>query len=156
MTAWLLSVVGAGIIGVLVEQLTSRTRLHKVIKTACTYVFLLVLIFPLPSLVQNGVDMESCGISGSEITYDEDILDVTDGAYFSLVASALGSAIAAEGYDADCEVTGSASGDTVIVDGVTITLRGEFTDSSAAVLRVKSLAADYLGIEQPKVQVILG
>ena len=118
--------------------------------------FLLVLIFPLPSLVQTGVDMESCGISGSEITYDEDILDVTDGAYFSLVASALGSAIAAEGYDADCVVTGSASGDTVIVDGVTITLRGEFTDSSAAVLRVKSLAADYLGIEQSKVQVILG
>ena len=54
------------------------------------------------------------------------------------------------------ETTGSASGDTVIVDGVTITLRGEFTDSSAAVLRVKSLAADYLGIEQSKVQVILG
>ena len=83
MTAWLLSVAGVGILGVLVSVLTNKTRLHKVVRTACTYAFLLVLVFPLPSLITS-VGSGSCGIFDEAPTYDEEVLDsvVSDGISF--------------------------------------------------------------------------
>lgn len=156
MTAWLLSVAGAGILGVIISFLTNKTRLHSVIKTACTYVFLLILVFPLPALITGGGETSSCGIFDAEVTYDEDILNATDKAYFSIVSASLKRVLAQDGYDVDVSISGNASGDTVVVDGVLVILHGEFSDSSSTSLVVRDLVADYLMTDVSKVRVQIG
>lgn len=157
MTAWLLSVAGAGILGVIISYLTSKTRLHSVIKTACTYVFLLVLVFPLPALIAGGTgDGSSCGIFDSEIEYDDDILDTTNEAYFSIVSGRLKRTLKEDGYEVDVTVKGSIAGDKATVSEVLIVLHGEFADSSTAALKVGALAADYLLADISVVKVQIG
>lgn len=156
MNAWLLSVVGVGILGVIINFLTAKTRLHSVVKTACTYVFLLVLIFPLPSLITGGGDGSSCGIFDSEISYDEDILNNTNNAYFSIVSTSLKRTLKEDGYDTDVEVKGDITGEKAIVNEVIIILHGEFADSSTAILAVRDLAADYLMADVSIVRVTVG
>ncbi len=156
MTAWILSVAGAGLIGVIIAHLTEKTRLHKTVRTACTYVFLLVLVFPLPSIVSKGVDLGSCNVLDGSVEYDEDVLGVTDGAYFSIVARSLEKALKDDGYDATCEIDGSASGEKVEVYSVSVRLNGEFADSSVTMLAVKRAVAEYLEIEENKVRIYVG
>ncbi len=153
MTAWILSVAGAGLIGVIITHLTEKTRLHKVVRTASTYVFLLVLVFPLPSLVEKGADLGSCNMFDSSVEYDEGVLDVTDGAYFSIVAKSLEGVLRNDGYETVCEIDGSASGEKIAVYSVTVRLIGEFSDSSVTILTVRRTVADYLEIEENTVRV---
>lgn len=148
MTAWLLSVAGTGILGVLIGHLTSKTRMHTVIKTACTYVFLLVLIFPLPTLITNGMDMSSCSIFGTDFSYNEDVFDKTGGAYFSVVKVELERQAKERGYDIECEIKGRVDNEKVTVESVNVTLKGEFADSSAAALEVIAFVADCLEVDQ--------
>lgn len=153
MMVWLLSVAGTGILGVLIGHLTAKTRMHNVIKTACTYAFLLVLIFPIPSLISNGIDMSSCGISGTDFSYNDDVFEKTGSAYFSVVKVELERKVKEYGYEVECEIKGSLDDEKVRVDGVDVTLKGEFADSSAAILDVKAFIADCLEVEQSIVRV---
>lgn len=154
MTAWLLSVAGVGILGVLVSVLTNKTRLHKVVRTACTYAFLLVLVFPLPSLITS-VGSGSCGIFDEAPTYDEEVLDSVSSAYLEVVGDALDAALAEKGYVAESRLTGNATGAEVNVDSADVTLYGDFTDSASVILTVRGLVAEYLGIGTENVRVLI-
>lgn len=153
MTVWLLSVAGTGILGVLIGHLTSKTRMHSVIKTACTYVFLLVLIFPIPTLITNGIDMSSCSIFGGDFSYNEDVFDKTSEAYFSIVKTEIERQAQERGYEIECEINGTLDEEKITVHEVIVILKGEFADSSAAILDVKAMIADYLEVEQSIVRV---
>lgn len=154
MTAWLLSVAGVGILGVLIGHLTAKTRLHGVIKTACTYIFLLVLIFPLPTLISGGFDMTSCSIFDGDFSYNESVMDATEKSYFAVVGVEVDRTLKDAGYETKSEVRGRLTDSGGAVESVTVTLKGEQTDSAAAALAVKSLVAEYLEIDVGAVQVI--
>ena len=153
MTAWLLSVLGAGIIGALVTHLTSKLRMHSLIRTASVYVFILSIVLPLPVVLNGGFDSGSCGESGFDAEYDEGIADVTDAAYFSLVAEALDAELAEAGYDSHSTVTGSIFGDRATVERVDIKIKGEFPDSSTVILRIKEFASEYLETDKAVIDV---
>ncbi len=156
MTAWLLSVAGTGILGVLIGHLTSKTRMHSVIKTACTYVFLLVLIFPIPTFFAKGIDMTSCSIFNTDFSYNENVLDKTGSAYFAVVEAELNRKVKEIGYYARCSVKGRIDGEKIIAEGAEVTVFGEFADSSSVILEVRAFVAEYLGIDQGAVRVSIG
>ncbi|MBQ7227934.1 MAG: hypothetical protein IJX05_06010 [Clostridia bacterium] len=154
MIAWLLSVAGVGILGVIVSHLTAGTRLKKTVKVACTYVFILAVIFPLPSLISDGVSGESCGgIFDGEIEYNQDVLDVTDGAYFEIVATSLESVLSESGYVCDCKIKGTMSGEKARIENVTVNVKGEFADSVVAGSEIRKLVSEYLEISESEVKV---
>lgn len=144
MAVWLLSVLGTGITGALVTHLTSKLRMHAIVRTACVYAFILSVVLPLPVMLSGEADAGSCGTAGFETEYDEGIADVTDAAYFSLVAEALDNELSASGYDTQSVIEGSVFGEKAVVEKITITVSGEFPDSSVVILRIKELAAEYL------------
>ena len=145
MTAWILGVLGSGVLGAVVSHLTSGTRVHKAVKTACIYVFILAVIFPVPVLASGEWKALSCDFENVE--YDEKIADVTDEAYFSLVSEALDGELSGSGYDTETVIQGTVYSSNAIIDSVTITVFGEYADSSAEILRIKDIAAEYLEID---------
>lgn len=153
MTVWLLSVLGTGVVGALITHLTNKLRMHALIRTASIYAFILSIVLPLPVIVSGGIDMDSCRPSGFETEYDKGIADVTDAAYFSLVAEALDQELSKAGYDSQSTVVGSIFGEKATVEKVDIKIKGEFSDSSVIILRIKELAAEYLETDKAVIDV---
>ena len=155
MTAWILGVLGTGVIGAVVSGLTANTRVHKIVRTACVYAFVLAVIFPLPGLISG--DWQALSCDGAENNgYDAGIVEVTDEAYFSLVSEALEEELKKSGYDTECLVTGTVFADKAEAESVTIKLYGEFSDSSSERVRVASLAAAYLETDVSLLSVYVG
>ncbi len=153
MTVWLLSVLGTGIIGMLVTHLTSKLRMHALVRTACVYVFILSVVLPLPVILSGETDFGSCGSGGFDTEYDEGIADVTDSAYFALVAEALDKHLEDAGYDTSSDIKGSVFGEKAVVEQVTVKVKGEFPDSSVVILRIKELASEYLETDRAVIDV---
>ena len=156
MTAWILSVLGTGLLGVIFQHLTAKTRLHHVVRTACIYVFILVVILPLPAIFSGGIDMESCDIGGNGADFDENVMETTDRAYFTLVEQALDKYLSDSGYETDSYIEGSVFSEKITVKKVTIEVIGEFSDSSVVTVSVREIAADYLEIEKSAISVYVG
>ena len=142
MTAWILGVLGTGVRGAVIVRLTDGTRAHKAVRTACIYAFVLALIFPVPMLINGEWSALSCDFGETE--YDDGIADVTDEAYFALVAEAVDAELDTCGYDTDSEVTGTVYSDSAAVSRVDVTLYGEFADSSSEIVRIKEIVSEYL------------
>ena len=154
MTVWLMSVLGTGILGAVINHLTAGTRMHGAVRTACVYAFVLAVIFPVPMIISGNYDALSCDYGDS--TYDEDIADVTDEAYFALAAEALDAELAAHGYDTSSVVEGTVYADKATVTRVVVTLYGEFADSSSEIVRVGALVSEYFGTDISAVYVYVG
>ncbi len=154
MTVWLLGVLGTGVLGAVINHLTSGTRMHGVVRTACVYAFVLAVIFPVPMLIAGDFGALSCDYGDTE--YDKEIADATDEAYFSLAAQALDAELAANGYDTESVVEGTVYAEKATVTRITVMLYGEFADSSAEIVRVGRIAADYFGTDISAVYVYVG
>ena len=147
MTVWLMSVLGTGILGAVINHLTAGTRMHGAVRTACVYAFVLAVIFPVPMIISGDY---------GDSAYDEDIADITDEAYFALAAEALDAELAAHGYDTSSVVEGTVYADKATVTRVVVTLYGEFADSSSEIVRVGALVSEYFGTDISAVYVYVG
>ncbi len=154
MTAWILSILGTGVIGALIDHLTSGTKAHKAVKTACIYAFVLAVIFPVPMIISGNFESLSCNFDG-DVVYDDQIADITDDAYFSLVSEALDTELKNNGYDTKSEAEGTIYSSIVTLTRVNIFLYGEFADSSSEILRIKKLASEYLDTSAELIYVYL-
>ena len=89
------------------------------------------------------------------VVYDDQIADITDDAYFSLVSEALDTELKNNGYDTKSEAEGTIYSSTVTLTRVNIFLYGEFADSSSEILRIKKLASEYLDTSAELIYVYL-
>lgn len=103
MTVWLLSILGVGVLDVLVLHFTENTRLHKTIKTVCSVVFVFVIIYPLPGLISGS--LEFGGITFNYSTeIDSNLTDIVYENQKILLENAIESALKDDGFTADVKI----------------------------------------------------
>lgn len=151
MTAWLISLSGVAVLGVIVTHLSAGTRMAKTVKLAFTYTFLLTLVFPLPSLFEYKTDCNN--VFNFEIEYDEDIIDGVDKTYFEIVSTSLDEVLRERGYSSKTQIDGTVSGEKAEVFSVIVTVSGEFYDGNLIKTEIQTIVVEYLGIEKSKVSV---
>lgn len=153
MTAWLLSVVGVGIVSVLVNYLTQGMKLHHTVGTACKYIFILVLIFPIPTMIGGGMQNQSCNAFEDNFEYNEEIMNSTSDAYLAVLEGAVEQSLSEDGYSADCKLYGTVTGSEVNLTSALVVVKGEFSDSSVVIIKVRELTAEMLDISKDIVEV---
>lgn len=152
MTEWLLSAAGIAVLLVLVSYLSSGTKMHNTIKTASAYIFILVMIYPLPSLISGSFNFTSCSLY-DDFVYDEKIENSVNSEYMNLIEQTLDSKLTEDGYNTVSNVSGSYVSGELVIEKVIITVYGEYADSTSVMLIVKRKTAEYLNVGESIVSV---
>lgn len=153
---WLMAILAVVLLGVVVDLILPNSTLSKYIKSTLATVTILVIILPLPSLINSGFDWESDLFSSSEITLDQDFLDYATEIKVSYLESGLISQLSDDGYDGlDINISAhSESGEIIVdyvyinVDNLVLELENEHIDKYEQVIE---LVCSYLEIESSKV-----
>ena len=120
MTAWLLGILGVGVLDIVVLHFTESSRLHKTIKTVCSVIFILVVIHPLPGLISGNIEFDAI-IFNYSIEMDSTMTDIVYESERKLLENAVNSALRDEGYNATVKISAEFEGGNIVITRVTVT-----------------------------------
>ena len=75
-SVWALGVAGIATLGVIVDILLPKGRMHNYVKSMFSLFTVFVIIYPIPGFIKNGFDFSE--FFGSEITEDAAYTDVSE------------------------------------------------------------------------------
>ena len=118
MTTWLLSMLGIGLLDVIVLHFTEHSKLNKTIKTVCSVIFILVVIYPIPSLINGKLDFDMISFDYS-IEIDSSMTDIIHKNEIKLLEKAVENALAGDGYTAEISIDANFQGNDINITKVT-------------------------------------
>ena len=92
MTAWLISVVGVVLVGVLVELILTDSPMSKFVRSIYAFFILLVIVSPLPGLIRNGIEV------GAGVEYDWALINTINNQSLAAAQGRVDRALEAGGF----------------------------------------------------------
>ena len=121
-SGWIMSILGIVVLGTIVDLLMTKSRLKNVIRTVFATVSVLVIITPIPSIVENGFDISFSDILGG-IELDQNFLEYADKMKIDAMKEAIEAALESEGISgAKAELSAEVNDNRIIVKRVVIDL----------------------------------
>lgn len=140
MTVWLLSILGVGVLDVLVLHFTENTRMYKTVKTVCSVVFVFVIIYPLPGLISGTFEFD--GISFNYSTeIDSNLTDIVYESEKKLMEKAVESALANEGFTVKITIDAD-------FDGANMQIKSVRAKSEKYYAEIITKISEYLDIDK--------
>jgi stage III sporulation protein AF len=96
-SAWLLSILGVVIIGVLADILTPEGEMQKYIRSVFAIITVFVIISPLPSLLNKEFDLENV-FNKSRIVYDSNYFENINRQYALTIEKTVKNSLEENGY----------------------------------------------------------
>ena len=104
-SVWALGVAGIATLGVIVDILLPKGRMHNYVKSMFSLFTVFVIIYPIPGLIKNGFDFSE--FFGSEITEDAAYTDVSENYLKNEFERAVEKHLLSEGVEARVTVYGN-------------------------------------------------
>lgn len=121
-SSWIMSILGIVILGTVVELLLSKSRLKNFIRSVFATVSVLVILTPLPSLINRGFDLNWSEML-DDISLDNGFIDYSQNLKIKTLESAIESALEDEGMaNVEITVTGEIYGNEIRVKSVYVDL----------------------------------
>ena len=118
-SGWVMSILGIVVLGTVIDILLTKSRLKNYIRSVFATVSVLVIITPLPAIINNGFDISFSDILG-QVELDENFIDYSNGLKVRAMENALVTAFEQEG-----------------ISGLEVTVEAEFDGGEPIVKRVE-------------------
>lgn len=156
-SAWVMSILGVVILGTVIDLLLSKSRLKNFIRSVFATVSILIIITPLPSLIQNGFSINWEDIKG-EVILDEGFLDYTQKLKIKALESSVTAAFADEGISGlKIDITATVENNEINVKRVTVDLKNSVINENLANINkyefIKEKVKKYIG--KTEVEIII-
>ncbi len=148
---WVLSVLGIVLAGTVVDLMLTKSRLKSFIRSVFATITVLVVITPLPKLIETGEFDISADIT------DDEFIDYASDLKIGVLERALERALAEQGISADVEITGKADVEITVERAVIILSENGIQGENEHIHNydsVRALAAQYLDVEEDRITVI--
>lgn len=123
MTGYLLSIIGVVILGVLVDLILPSGQMSKYIKSVFGVFTILVIISPVPKLINQNYDFSQLFYSQSASTIDKDFLEVTNKKIVEQMEISIEKECENSGYlGVECEIESNLVDNKLVIQKVYINL----------------------------------
>jgi len=155
---WIIGIVGVVILGTLLDLFLSEHRMGKYIRSVFAAVTILVIVLPIPSLINNGFNFDTDFIIQNEWEFDQNFLNFADRMRMNSLQRGVEAQLSADGIaGARVEIAGSVVNQEIIVASVRINLTNAVIQENLAHINryehVATLIMRYLSIERGRVVV---
>lgn len=153
---WILSILGVAVIGAVADLVLPSGRMNKFVKSVFAAVTVLLIVLPLPSLLQNGCDKGKF-LLNEDVPLQDDYLAYTASVKKEKLVQGLRAALESDGITlGDVEIDGDFSASVPRVEKVRINLsqvvmRGQ-TEHIHKYTTVRTKVAAYLTIDEDAVE----
>ena len=146
--AWGLTLLGLAVVCTVAEMFLPQGKMRSVIRSVMATVAVLVIVTPLPNLINNGFSFEFADV---EAVVDSDYIDYTDSMRGKALSAAAEMYLSQNGYEG-VEVSVDVSGFTVKSVQVNFSESGIMQNGTHInKSEIKKLLAEYFGIEKEAV-----
>ena len=121
-SGWIMSILGIVVLGTVVDLLMTKSRLKNIIRSVFATVSVLVIITPIPSIIDNGFDISFSDMIGG-IELDESFLEYADKMKIDTLKNAIESALDNDGISGvKIELSARVETNEIIVERVIVDL----------------------------------
>lgn len=149
LSAWVMSIAGIICLSVLVELILPNGQMNKYIKGIFSFIVILVIISPIPTLLGKEVNLDNMFDSSTQIELQKDYLYQVNLDRVSAMQKDINSQISAQGYQnvearIDCDIFSSQ-----------INYRSIYVDLSNLVISDSAVHKDILTIKKDIIAIVL-
>jgi len=155
-TGWLIGILSVVLLGTVADLLLSESKTGKYIRSVFAAVTVLVIILPIPSLVQNGFRFDSGFIIQNELVLDENYLSYANRVKLAYLARGVEEQLRQDGVlNVSVAIEGTVSPQDIKIQLVRLNFKNAVIDEKTRHIyeyeRVKQLVAEYLKIEKGRI-----
>jgi len=153
---WILGILSIVLLGTVLDLLLANSRMSKYIRSIFAAVTILVIVLPLPSLIQNGINFENNFIIQNDFDLDSGFLDFANRAKLRSLSVGVERQLESDGIrGVKITIDGSVEGMEINVERVTANLTNVVIDSSLGHINRNELIinkiSEYLQIEKGRI-----
>jgi len=154
---WVTGILSVVLLGTLVDLILGEKKMGKYVKSIFAAVTILVIITPIPSLVQHGIDFNSTFILQNEFVLDENFLDFSNRTRLNALSLGVERQLETDGIvGAKVTISGNIEGIANInIELVRINLQNAVIETLPVHIHkyelVANLVAHYLSIERGRI-----
>ena len=120
LTAWILSILGVVVIGAVIDLVLPSGRMNKYLKSVFATVTVLIVLLPIPNLLQNGCDFKDFSIGGN-LQLQEEYLNYASEIKKKALSDGLRAALRSDGITlGDMEIEGDFTASVPVIEGIRI------------------------------------
>ena len=159
---WITGILSVVLLGTLIDLLLGEKKIGKYIKSVFAAVTILVIIMPIPSIIQNGIDFNNSFIFQNDFVLDESFLEFSQRVRLNALASGVERQLESDGVGgARVSITGSVEQIAEInIELVRVNLENAVIQPNHAHIHkyelTKDLVSRYLNIERGRIIVYGG
>ena len=124
MSGYLISIIGVVILGVLVDLVLPSGQMNKFVKSMFGIFTILVIVSPVPKLINSNFDFSSLFYNQASIELDKDFLEVTNKKIVEQLEKSIVASCENSGYSkVECEIESILVDNKLVIEKVKINLK---------------------------------
>lgn len=160
MSGYLISIIGVVILGVLVDLVLPSGQMNKFVKSMFGIFTILVIVSPVPKLINSNFDFSSLFYNQASIEVDKDFLEVTNKKIVEQLAKSIVASCENSGYSkVECEIESILVDNKLVIEKVKINLKNlvisqdvvhinKYTEIEQAVQRVVNIEKEQIVFDE--------
>jgi len=156
---WIIGILAVVILGTVLDLFLSEHRMGKYIKSVFAAVTILVIVLPIPSIINNGFNFDNNFIIQDEIELDQNFLQFADRVRINSLERGIESQLAVDGIaGARVSIQGIVVNQEIIVQAIDINLENAVIQENLVHINryehTTTLIMRYLSIDRFRISVV--